>query len=430
MNINKFLEPGNSTNVIAAAGTGKTWFIISKILRLLLAGCETDKITAITFTKKASAEMKNRLNEKIEAWSKYSDEDIKKDLKEIGIEKNYNIYIEKAKKLFLEIQLDPKDIRISTFDSFFMDILGQFYFDKQVPYNTKTNEYQKLASKEIEKKFFSENYLNSNPEIKKNINFLNEHLGSYYNVKNSITSIIEKKSYFLEIYENLSDIKNFNNETIFNTSKIKNNFVDKVIYEFQKNEFLYKNYSDFLEKLLANNYCVDEKIVFIKDFFLTKNDRKIRKKIANEFSKKSINLNKFLSHIFSYELNIYNAIQASWKFLTTSFFCEYQNFLKENNIHDYSDNTWLCYKKLSELNQDNWIFYKIANSINHILIDEFQDTNYIQWKIISMVLGSMNQLNSHNSVTIVGDAKQSIYGFRGSEPRLFDICRKYTKYKF
>ena len=429
MNINKFLKPGNSTNVIAAAGTGKTWFIISKILRLLLADSDPDKITAITFTKKASAEMKNRLNEKIEAWSKYSDEDIKKDLKEIGIDKNYNTYVEKAKKLFLKIQLDSKDIRISTFDSFFMEILGQFYFDKQVPNNAKTNEYQNLVTQEIEKKFFSENYLNSNPEIKKNISFLNEQLGSYYNVKNSITSIIEKKSYFLEIYENTSYKKKFYNEKNLNISKIKDNFVDKIIYDFQKNKFLCKNYSDFIEKLLINN-CIDEKIIFIKNFFLTKNDRKVRKKIANDFSKNDINLNKFLSHIFSYELNIYNAIQVSWKSLATSFFFEYQNFLKENNIQDYSDNTWLCYKKLSELNQDNWIFYKIANSIEHILIDEFQDTNYIQWKIISMVLDSMNQLNSYNSVTIVGDTKQSIYGFRGSEPKLFNVCRKYTNLNF
>ena len=47
-----------------------------------------------------------------------------------------------------------------------------------------------------------------------------------------------------------------------------------------------------------------------------------------------------------------------------------------------------------------------------------------------MVLDSMNQLNSNNSVTIVGDTKQSIYGFRGSEPKLFNVCRKYTKLNF
>ena len=163
-----------------------------------------------------------------------------------------------------------------------MEILGQFYFDKQVPNNAKTNEYQNLVTQEIEKKFFSENYLNSNPEIKKNISFLNEQLGSYYNVKNSITSIIEKKSYFLEIYENTSYKKKFYNEKNLNISKIKDNFVDKIIYDFQKNKFLCKNYSDFIEKLLINN-CIDEKIIFIKNFFLTKNDRKVRKKLLMIF---------------------------------------------------------------------------------------------------------------------------------------------------
>ena len=261
MNINKFLEPGNSTNVIAAAGTGKTWFIISKILRLLLEDSEPDKITAITFTKKASAEMKNRLNEKIEAWTKYSDEDIKEDLKQIGINKNHHKYVDKAKKLFLKIPLNAKDIRISTFDSFFMEILGQFYFDKQITSNIRTNEYQKLTSKEVEKKFFSESFLNANPEIKKNINFLSEQLSSYHSVKNSITSIVEKKSYFLEIYENLLDEKNFNNKNSLDISRIKSDFVNEIIYDFQKNKFLYEKYQDFLEKLLVNNNCVDEKII-------------------------------------------------------------------------------------------------------------------------------------------------------------------------
>ena len=67
------------------------------------------------------------------------------------------------------------------------------------------------------------------------------------------------------------------------------------------------------------------------------------------------------------------------------FFQEYQDNLKRNNLYDYEDITWLCYKKLSDMNKDDWVFYKIANSINHILIDEFQDTNYMQWKIIEMI---------------------------------------------
>ena len=57
MNINNFLKPGNGINVIAAAGTGKTWFIIAKILRLLLEDINPEKITAcLLYTSDAADE--------------------------------------------------------------------------------------------------------------------------------------------------------------------------------------------------------------------------------------------------------------------------------------------------------------------------------------------------------------------------------------
>ena len=120
MNINKYLQPGESVNVIASAGTGKTWFIISKILRLLLDDVAPEKITAITFTRKTTAEMQTRLNDKIEYWASSTEQEILNDLHQIGISNNLTHYINKARKLFLKIQLSTKNVRISTFDSLFM----------------------------------------------------------------------------------------------------------------------------------------------------------------------------------------------------------------------------------------------------------------------------------------------------------------------
>ena len=70
MNINNYLQTGVSVNVTADAGTGKTWFIIAKILRMLLDDVSPEKITAITFTKKSSVEMRERLDAKMELWGK------------------------------------------------------------------------------------------------------------------------------------------------------------------------------------------------------------------------------------------------------------------------------------------------------------------------------------------------------------------------
>tara|TARA_S200000501_G_scaffold326551_1_gene325184 strand:- start:4359 stop:6764 length:2406 start_codon:yes stop_codon:yes gene_type:complete len=425
MNINNFLKPGNSINVIAAAGTGKTWFIIAKILRLLLEDINPEKITAITFTKKASAEMLDRLNKKVEGWSKQDEKSIKKDLEEIGINKNYEYYIAKAQKLFLKLQLNEKDIRISTLDAFFMEIIGQFYLDIDVPNNIKTNDYPTLVTKEVEKKIFNEKYFKEHKAFRENINFLNSQIGSFFSVKKSVVSIIEKKSYLLSL-EKINSI----DKVKINFEDDKKNLIKIILNGFDKNELLKKKYSNFLSNMSNINLSLDEKVFLIKDFFLTKSERLPRKKIINDFSKIEADIDSFLFHIYSYENNVFNSIQKAWLMVSKHFFSEYQKALKQNNLHDYSDCTWLCHKKLSELESDNWIFYKIANSINHLLIDEFQDTNSIQWEIIAMILLAVKELSDDSSVTIVGDSKQSIYGFRGSEPKLFDICRDFTKKNF
>ena len=171
MNINKYLQSGKSINVSADAGTGKTWVIISKILRLLLDNVSPEKITAITFTKKASAEMTERLNNKIELWSKLNDEDLKKELEEIGIKHDYNKYIKKAKKLFIKNIFNTKEIRICTFDSLFSEILLQFNSEKDTlsSYTVNSTVESKIISDAIEKKIFNQSYFENNLNFKKKI---------------------------------------------------------------------------------------------------------------------------------------------------------------------------------------------------------------------------------------------------------------------
>ena len=186
MNINKYLQPGESVNVIASAGTGKTWFIISKILRLLLDDVAPEKITAITFTRKSTAEMQTRLNDKIEYWASSTEQEILNDLHQIGISNNLTHYINKARKLFLKIQLSTKNIRISTFDSLFMEILNQMHLDKEILKNINTNSNPKLIAKDILDNIFDENYLKNNLDIKNNLDFLLDHAGSFHTLKESI----------------------------------------------------------------------------------------------------------------------------------------------------------------------------------------------------------------------------------------------------
>ena len=355
MNINNYLQPGESINVTASAGTGKTWVIISKILRLLLDGEDPDKITAITFTKKASAEMRERLNEKIESWVKQDEDKLKFELREIGINKNYDEYAKRAKNLFYEIQIKNKDIRISTFDSFFVEILSQFHLDKDIEKNfeTNTDSNTKKIIDDVERKIFCKEYIINNTEFEKNINFIINYTKSFHSLKKSIREVINKKPYYLEIAENnnfesnefskIEDrIKIYQNKFISKFySLIDNIFIDK--FEILKNDLNNKNIHN------------EEKINLIKKFFLT-NDRTVRKNIQNLCLKNNLEVTIFTDEIYLYENKLYNEIQVSWKIIATHFFYEYQRILKEKGLYDFSDKTWLCYKKLLSLNDDDWIF--------------------------------------------------------------------------
>ena len=430
MNIHNYLQTGKSVNVTASAGTGKTWFIIAKILRMLLDGVSPEKITAITFTRKASVEMRERLNEKMELWSQLTDEDIKRELNDIGINKNIGTHSKNAKKLFINNQLNIKDIRISTFDAFFMEILSQFHLDTEIAkkIETNTNINSKLIAQEVEDKIFSNSYLESNEDLQKNIDFLVGQIGSFHSIKESINGIIDKKSYYLEIYKNIFDkAKNIDNKDK-KINDYKKNFIEKITTVIKENN-LEKIFSELNCSLSSCSLNYDEKIKLIINSFLT-NTRTPRKNIENKIIKEKLSIEIFTNEIFEYEVKIFNEIQNSWKILVKKFFEEYQDTLSKENLYDFSDKTWLCYKKLSEIDDDDWILYKISNSINHILIDEFQDTNYIQWQIIKIILNSMRDMADSSSVTIVGDPKQSIYGFRGSEPKLFELCKKFTNSNF
>ena len=430
MNIHNYLQTGKSVNVTASAGTGKTWFIIAKILRMLLDGVSPEKITAITFTRKASVEMRERLNEKMELWSQLTDEDIKRELNDIGINENIGTHSKNAKKLFINNQLNIKDIRISTFDAFFMEILSQFHLDTEIAkkIETNTNINSKLIAQEVEDKIFSNSYLESNEDLQKNIDFLVGQIGSFHSIKESINGIIDKKSYYLEIYKNIFDkAKNIDNKDK-KINDYKKNFIEKITTVIKENN-LEKIFSELNCSLSSCSLNYDEKIKLIINSFLT-NTRTPRKNIENKIIKEKLSIEIFTNEIFEYEVKIFNEIQNSWKILVKKFFEEYQDILSKENLYDFSDKTWLCYKKLSEIDDDDWILYKISNSINHILIDEFQDTNYIQWQIIKIILNSMRDMADSSSVTIVGDPKQSIYGFRGSEPKLFELCKKFTNSNF
>ena len=115
-------------------------------------------------------------------------------------------------------------------------------------------------------------------------------------------------------------------------------------------------------------------------------------------------------------------INTAWYFAGQRYIEIFQQLKREIRLLDFTDLEWKCYELLQHADNAHWVQYKIDQRIDHILIDEFQDTNPTQWHLLSPILDEIaaGPEERHRSVFLVGDEKQSIYSFRRANPALQD----------
>src|SRR5512139_3826597 len=119
------LSPAHNAIVMASAGTGKTWQLVTRLLRLLLDGAAPDAILAITFTRKAANEMETRLLQRLFSLASADDESLRQYLHEADAPINDQTII-RARGLHERLLRSPRPLRTTTFHSFCQEILRRF----------------------------------------------------------------------------------------------------------------------------------------------------------------------------------------------------------------------------------------------------------------------------------------------------------------
>lgn len=401
----------------ASAGSGKTFALSVRFLALLFKGANPSEILTLTFTKKATAEMKERILDYLKILQKENLEDEKEK------EKSQNI----LKELEEKYRLDPSfvqnsaqkiyqrflnaEIRISTIDAFFQSILRKFCWFVGLSANFEVNEDTKAHQQQLNEIFL--NALNGEQL---------EELSVF------ITQCLSHDSYTSDsILERLRFLKN--KLYLFDPNKKEPAFDEE----------------GFLEKLRNLNRQIQsvetasdtaKKAIKCDDFrgFLNSSLTWLKKKGEYRDFKK---IKDEIPTLESECEEIENDLKRYYEARESALFKKFPKFIQlydkatskiqALDFDAIKDKVHALLKGYEEVPAE-FFYFRLDSRIVHILIDEFQDTSLNDYKIlapfIDEIKAGIGQAKWHRSVFFVGDVKQSIYGFRGSFSSLFESVSK------
>ncbi|MBR2713090.1 MAG: UvrD-helicase domain-containing protein [Bacilli bacterium] len=391
----------DNSNIIvsAGAGSGKTAVLSERVIRKLKQGVHINELLILTFTNAAAKEMKDRIRKKIK------DNNLNDEL--LLLDSSY----------------------ITTFDSYSLSVLKKYHYLLNISKNIKIvdSDLIKYQKEKILDEIFEEYYKNNDAKFLKLI--------SDFCIKNDN----EIREYILNLSSKLDliiDLDNYLDSYIDNY--YNNEYIDEIL---KKLDEIVKLKIDNINNLLVNlSYYVDDKYYQKITEELSKiikcdNYDDVKLNISNKLpilKTESEEAKSFKSEIkkeldFLKDLTKYSKEEIKNNIISTKEYVEIiidiikrlnermTSFKTKNELYEFNDVAKLSIKLLKEHEE---VRNEIKDSLNEIMVDEYQDTNDIQEEFISLI--------SNNNVYMVGDIKQSIYRFRNANPNIFK--NKYENY--
>ncbi|GAA8012237.1 RecB-like helicase [Helicobacter pylori] len=401
----------------ASAGSGKTFALSVRFLALLFKGANPSEILTLTFTKKATAEMKERILDYLKILQKENLEDEKEK------EKSQNI----LKELEEKYRLDPSfvqnsaqkiyqrflnaEIRISTIDAFFQSILRKFCWFVGLSANFEVNEDTKAHQQQLNESFLSA--LN-NEQLEELSVFIAQCLSYDSYTSDSILGRLRFLKNKLYLFDPNKKDPVFDEERFLEKLRSLNQQIQSI-----------ETASDTAKKAIK---CDDFRGFLNSSLTWLKKKGEYRdfKKIKDEIPTLESECEEIENDLKRY----YEARESALFKKFPKFIQLYDKATSKIQSLDFDaikDKVHALLNGYEEMPAE-FFYFRLDSRIAHILIDEFQDTSLNDYKIlapfIDEIKAGIGQAKWHRSVFFVGDVKQSIYAFRGSFSSLFESVAK------
>lgn len=465
--------PDTSVWVGASAGSGKTKVLTDRMLRLLLPkangmeGAQPNKILALTFTKAAASEMALRINKRLSEWATMpldAEKNLAGDLKNLLGHEPTEKQLSEAQKLFAKVVDTPGGLKIMTIHSFCQSVLGRFPLEAGLTPGFKVLEEaqaQQYLTSARDKVLRTSNMDKTSP--------ISEAISNLAGIQNEdqfillLQGLISERRQMQNILDKHFDIDGFYTTLCQSLDVPAGKLPDHILFEAcADNTFDEAGLRQACKALAESSKVTDQaKANKIQDWLdaderlkislydeyksaFLKQDGDVYAKLATKEAQDSLPeildiLGKEAQRLITLENNL-NAAETA--ILTRDLFLIGEQILKiyaeaknKENALDFDD---LILRTLDLLqgrtiNKENfdiapWVRYKLDQGIDHILVDEAQDTNPEQWEIVKALCDDFfDALEAEETRTlfVVGDEKQSIFSFQRASPEKFSEMHDY-----
>ncbi|KAA0968527.1 double-strand break repair helicase AddA [Aureimonas fodinaquatilis] len=449
-------DPARSVFVAANAGSGKTHVLTRRVVRLLLANVQPNRILCLTYTKAAAAEMQGRVFDMLSRWTQLDDASLAQALAGLGATDISSRHLAEARRLFARALETPGGLKIQTIHAFCEAILHQFPLEANVPghFEVLDDAGSALLLAEARRLLITGANLQggsgANPALTRafadvlelsgedGLNRLiaecvarRDGLNEYLQGSGGLDEAIRLIAAALDVDSNaepeavlapVSSPPGFDPEfraLLAAAASSSDKATDQkladrlqIFAEAESNEQKFAALCDLAFKADGNRYALRSIATAA-----------VVNKLADLPDRLEL-LWSFLEELVD-ALKSARLLQASAAALTISCQLEidYRTLKARRGRLDFEDLIVRTANLLLRREASAWVHYKLDRGIDHVLVDEAQDTSQRQWQVIRALVDEFfhggDDQRRPRTVFAVGDEKQSIYSFQGASPAMF-----------
>ncbi len=446
-------DPNHSAWVTANAGSGKTKVLIDRVARLLLGRNEDrdtppdpSKILCLTYTRAAAANMQNKLFARLGGWALMDDDALRAALVDLDKERGGDIELKRARRLFAQALETPGGLKIQTIHAFCESLLRRFPLEAKISPHFELMDEVSSAELlgEAKERTIRRGLTGGNGALRDATALIIDRVQEF-GIDDLVREIVKHRLAFAgttdEVIERIAEALNVDeNDTIDSAraafAKALNlTPLREMARAFESGGKYEVSVAPDLLAALAEGTS-DDLVNALRAALLTKTGTP-RSRFPTASVKKALpwaedfcaEISESLLELAEHEQAIegYANSKALARF-GVALLGEVKALKARADALDFDDLIRLASSLLTEADARDWVRYKLDGGVDHILVDEAQDTSAEQWQVIGAIaeefFSGQSARETHRTLFVVGDEKQSIYSFQGADPRGLSVVKE------